>query len=141
MSLKQANRALPADLCADDLHEKAAELAGLIGLPALLRLVERWGGLHLYVPERIREDHPLAAVIGIDAARKLSEVYGRDVIPVPACKSAVNRARDRLLRALYRDHAWPAHRIAWHTGLTERHVWRILAASDDTGPDLQARLF
>lgn len=141
MILPQANRALPSDLCADDLPGTALELAELIGLPALLRLVERWGGLALYIPERVRPEHPLADCIGLDAARLLADVYGREELSVPACRRAVRRARDRQLRALHHDRGWPAQRIAWHTGLTERQVWRILAASDDSGPDPQAPLF
>lgn len=141
MMLQQADRALPADLCADDLPDKAQELAALIGLPALLRLVERWGGLSLYVPERVRPDHPLAETLGLDAARRLAELYAREELSVPACRQAIRLARDRQLRALHHTHGWPAQRIAWFTGLTERQVWRILAASDNAGPDRQSSLF
>jgi len=134
-------RTLPAGLREDDLPESAQDLVAIIGLRALLGLVERWGGLHLYVPERIPVDHPLVDIISLDAARKLSEIYGRDEIYVPACRHAVARARDRHIRALYREQGWPAHRIAFSMNLTERHVWRILAASDDTGQDDQPSLF
>ena len=119
----------------DDLPASARDLAGLIGLPATLRLVEKWGGtMRLYVPRNIGPDHELARVLGLEAARALSSRYDGDYLPsVPRCADALRAARDRALLRRRAEGASPAA-LALEFGLTERHVWRILSAVRAAGP-------
>ena len=51
-----------------------------IGLPAAMKLVDNFGGRRLYLPlpENIDETNGIAKVIGVEAARRLSEAWGRD---------------------------------------------------------------
>ena len=124
----------------DDLPASARDLAGLIGLPATLRLVEGWGGtMRLYVPKAMPQDHELARALGLDAARALSGVYGGDYVPsIPRCADALRQARDRALLRRRAEGASPAT-LAQEFGLTERHVWRLLAEIRAAGPQ-QVRL-
>ena len=118
----------------DDLPASARDLASLIGLPATLRLVEGWGGtMRLYVPKAMAQDHELARALGLEAARALSGVYGGDYVPsIPRCADALRQARDRALLRRRAEGASPAA-LAQEFGLTERHVWRLLAEAREGG--------
>lgn len=124
----------------DDLPASARDLAGLIGLPATLRLVEGWGGvMRLYVPKDLAADHELARALGLEAARALVGVYGGDYLPsVPRCADALRQARNRALLRRRAEGASPAV-LALEFGLTERQVWNIFASARAAGPP-QARL-
>lgn len=118
----------------EDLPESLREIIELIGLPATLKLVARWGGVRLYVPEKVYADHVLARTVGLDNAAALCEVFARCELIVPKCDAALGRIRDRQIRHRFQAEGWPAHRLARHYHLTERHVYRILAQTD-VAPD------
>lgn len=110
------------------LPESLRELVDLIGLPAALKLVERWGGITaVYVPKDMTPGHDLARALGFPAALKLSEVYGGDCLRnIPRCVGALRAVRDRQVLRLRADGLAPRD-IAPQFGLTERRVWGILA--------------
>jgi len=124
----------------EDLPASARELAEIIGLPAALRLVEGWGGWSfLYVPKAPGPEHALSRALGHQAALALAAAYGGDYIrSIPRCADAMRLARDRRLLGRRAEGASPAG-LALEFGLTERHVWRILAEARVTGPE-QGRL-
>lgn len=109
------------------LPESLRELVDLIGLPAALKLVERWGGITaVYVPKDMAPGHELARVLGMEAARKLSEVYGGDCLRnIPRCVGGLRAVRDRQVVRLRSEGLAPRD-IAPLVGLTERWVWEIL---------------
>lgn len=127
----------------DDLPESLRDVVELIGLSATLKLVERFGGLiKLYVPREIELEHPIAQAIGITAARKLASRYGADCLTsIPLCAEGLRRLRDaELVRRAERE--TPAA-LALLYGITERHVWRILAEARaaEGEDDRQSALF
>lgn len=69
------------------------EMADWIGARATLQLIAAFGGTELYVPMTMPPDHPVVEVIGLDAARKLSEIYGRERLDLPAGRAALASAR------------------------------------------------
>ncbi len=123
----------------DDLQGQARQIADLVGLAAATVLAARYGGVRLYVPERIESDHCLVKLIGEDAAQRLARHYGGDRIEVPRCVDAFRRARNR---ALVRDAASMSQReLALKYRMTERAVrliWRDAGLSPD---DRQGTLF
>jgi hypothetical protein len=61
----------------DDLPASTRDLAGTIGIQAVLKLIECYGGTeNLYVPKRIEHGHPLVKLIGSDAVEKLAHLVG-----------------------------------------------------------------
>lgn len=98
---------------------EVAHLVALIGPEATLALVERWGGTRLYLPKSSTSDSELWKVVGGDAARYLSERYGREQIEVPGARQW------RIL--VYRGRGMSHAQIARATGCTERTIRRFLA--------------
>ncbi len=129
-------------LSLDDLPESLRDVVELIGLPATLKLVEHFGGLiALYVPREIEAEHPIAVAIGITAARKLASRYGGDCVrSIPLCTRGLRRIRDAEIRARVEAGESPAA-LAPVYGMTERHLWRILAQSADADDTRQSALF
>ncbi len=125
-----------AELLPESLHE----IADLIGLPATLKLVERWGGLiKLYIPLEITPEHPLAVTLGWEAAQALVVTYGGDEIRnIPRCAAGIRTLRNVAIRTEH-DAGVSAVRLALKHGLTERQIWTILG--EETDDDRQSALF
>lgn len=107
------------------------EIAGVVGEVAARNMAQRFGGISLNVPRAIGDHHPIAIALGRVAADQLAAWAGGSAIYIP--KQAERRARVVELgeRSLTRT------QIARDTGYSERHVYRLLAESDDyRQPDL-----
>ena len=61
-------------------------LVKLIGETATLALVDARGGRSVYVPERPVATSELAKIVGLDAATKLGQEFGREAITVPIAR-------------------------------------------------------
>lgn len=128
-----------ADLAEELLPPLLQEFVRLIGLPATMLLVQKFGGLRIYIPARPDEAHPLAQLIGLDALTKLSAVYGREShFQLPKAMRALLALRDQQIIAEYGPKS--IRQLAAEHRLTERHIVRIVAAAHSSNPD-QAQLF
>jgi hypothetical protein len=131
-----------ADVRLQDLPTSARDLAETVGLQSALAIVERWGGVGLWVPVQWRADAPptqrLLAALGERTARRLWEVYRGTHLDVPKCDRALRMLRDDEIRARKRQGATVA-RLAREHHLTERQIYNIAAApavQDDGQADL-----
>lgn len=125
----------------EHLPERARAIAELIGMPATLKLVERYGGMRIYVPQTIPPAHTLVDLIGRDAAERLARAFGGDEhFDLPRCTVAARRVRDALLVADFL--AEMSHRqLAGKYQLTERGVRKIIARAGISADDRQPVLF
>ncbi|WP_018169111.1 Mor transcription activator family protein [Thioalkalivibrio sp. ALMg9] len=126
----------------DCLPPQAAELADIIGLPALQALVDTAGGttVHVPQPQYLRDDHRLVQALGWSAARQLAQHYQRERVVVPRCVDALRAARDEEVRALT-EAGWSARHLALRYHLTERQIKNIRARSRHADPSAQQSLF
>lgn len=123
----------------DQLPHSAAEIVDVVGVEAALRLVEAWGGVRLYVPQQMPEDHLLVSTLGRSEADTLAERYGGETIQIPRCLHALRAVRNSRIRAERHGGASPAL-LALRYGLTERQVYAIIAAADEPVDDRQQSL-
>jgi Mor family transcriptional regulator len=127
-----------ADLSTDLLPNVLQDFVRLIGLQATMLLVEKFGGLRIYIPLNPTADHHFAQLIGLENLLKLSAVYGReDHFELPKAERALLAIRNAKMRGEYgpksiRDLAAEHH-------LTERQVTRIVGS--DANNDDQVDLF
>ncbi len=124
-----------------ELPASLAEIIDAIGIAAALKLVERYGGTRVYVPseETITVTHPLACAIGLEAARKLARVRGREYLDVPRCAAYVRAIRNAAIRDGLAEAS--AAELARQYCTTRRNIFRIAAAGDDASNDPQSDLF
>lgn len=120
------------------LPQSLRPVVTLIGLPATIKLVERYGGINQqYIPERMKRTHPIALAIGFEAAAVLSEHYGRDYLGVPRCLEALIAIRNMAICERHANGEQPRD-LALEYQLSERWIWEIVARERD---DRQQSLF
>lgn len=112
-----------------DLPESLAEVVDVIGLEQALRLVDAFGGVRVYVPERMTPEHILVRVIGHNSAWQLASHFGGEQLSVPRCVSGLRSVRNAQIRRERQAGASPAQ-LALRYGMTERQVYSILATSE-----------
>lgn len=128
----------PAQINVDLLPGILQDLAGLIGLPLTMRLVEQHGGVRLYIPKGdMADEHELVALIGRAAAEKLRAMYGGEPhFDIPLALASVRAVRNAEIRAK-RQHA-SERTLAREYHTTERNIRLICGRVED---DRQAGLF
>ena len=107
--------------------ESMLEMAEWIGPAATLRLIAAFGGIELYVPLEMTEDHPIAEAIGIDAARRLVAIYGRERLDLPAGNPAIAAARRQKVLAQVKAGTLSKQKAARQLGTSARYVRQLLA--------------
>ncbi|MBX3660714.1 MAG: hypothetical protein KF740_19945 [Ramlibacter sp.] len=127
-----------ADLSTDLLPKLLQDFVRLIGLQATMLLVERFGGLRIYIPLNPTADHHFAQLIGFDKLVKLSSEFGREThFELPKAQQALLAVRNAKMRSEYGPKSLRV--LAAEHNLTERQVTRIVGA--DTSNDTQSALF
>lgn len=111
----------------DELPRGLREIKDLIGPGAALILAEEYGGGPLYVPSRIRENHPLVQLIGLEKLRRLSLVCGGDKLHVPKVDAIERQFRTRRILSL-RQTGRSITSLAREFNLTCRRVRQICSA-------------
>ena len=125
------------ELAVQLLPKRLRDFVRLIGLPATLKLVERYGGTRLYIPANPHAEHPLAQLIGLDKLQALSSVYAlEDHFDIPKAERALRHLRDQEIREAYKTRS--ASALAREHGLTERQIFNIVGCAE---PDPGATLF
>jgi Mor family transcriptional regulator len=122
------------NLLPDSIHEVAAA----IGMPATLRLVERFGGTTLQMrmgANRLGRAalDALSQQIGHDETQKLALLAGGEPLYIPRCHVAVRRLRDLAICSAFEASVrsgttanFAVTELALKYKLTDRWVWRIL---------------
>lgn len=124
-----------AELDVELLEPLLREFVAVIGLAHTMLIVERWGGLPLYIAANPKPDGELARLVGLEAAAALGRAYPGNRLAIPKAGAALRAIRDRRIRA---DHAHLSIRqLVEAYRLGERQICKILAAEPaDAGPGL-----
>jgi hypothetical protein len=119
---------------ADLLPPKLAEIAELIGVDAAFKLSAAWPGIRLFVPKQVSLEHPIAVAIGLQAARKLAEMYGGETVVIPmAARAAKARLHARILAEYRPTDGSPgasASALARKYGVHQLSIYRLAAKLD-----------
>lgn len=121
----------------DLLPESMAELVDVVGLPAVLKLMEAFGGTEFWIPEKLQHVHPLVAAVGPEAAQTLCEYMAGVRLKIPRGKAIKIEIRNSAIRRERHEGA-KLSELALRYELTDRQVLNILNASpaDDRQQDL-----
>jgi hypothetical protein len=107
------------------LPQSLQEIAEVIGLMAVLKLVDRYGGRRLRMPRRLVPGHPLIEVVGQRAAAALVQTYALERIYVPNAARAAVAARNHEIRR--RRTTETVDTLAEEFGLHRRRIQQICA--------------
>ncbi|CAN5434967.1 hypothetical protein BH10PSE18_BH10PSE18_18630 [soil metagenome] len=118
------------DLATELLPQRLQEFVRLIGLAPTMRLVDRFGGLRIYIPATATEDHAFAELIGVENLGKLCQEYSHGGLglrfELPSATRALNAVRNAQIRSDYQA-GKSARELASEHRLHERHIERIVA--------------
>jgi hypothetical protein len=121
-----------------ELPGSARVLAEAVGLPTLLKLVEKYGGTYLNLPESGIPTEELVSQLGPEAAKAITWHARGGTIEVPRCLGLIRATRNRQIRT-DRAAGLTLARLARKHQLTLRQISNILDEEDsDTG---QSSLF
>lgn len=120
-------RAIPEDIepCSA-WTESMLEMAEWIGARATLQLVACFGGIELYVPSVMADDHIIVDAIGIDAARRLAEIYGNERIELSVGRAAVAVAARKHILTDVRAGRMSKQEAAMRLGTSTRYVRQLI---------------
>lgn len=117
------------------LPRTAQELADVIGRDCALRLIGQLPRcspsghsevVMLYVPKELAPDHRLVRLIGWDAAARLVDAFGGEVLLPANCANLYRAFRDRSIARLHAEHDLPVKVIAEWFEVSDRHVRNVL---------------
>lgn len=132
---------LPEDIDIALLPGVVREIADLVGVPAAIKIVGKYGGVRLSVPLDVGPEHPLAELIGLAAAEQLARTYGgMEHFDIPRCARALRHVRVQAIRA-DRERGHTHRTLALRYCLTERAIRKILNEQDHDTPINQGALF
>lgn len=102
------------------------DLSAVIGFSATLRLAAWFGDgvSNLYVPAEVREDSTLVKLVGLAAARRLSEEWGNQHIAVPYINEHEVDVRRRAIARML-ERGFGTREISAHLRISERRVQQI----------------
>ncbi len=127
--------------CSDLLPPLLQDFERLIGLQPTMALVQRWGGLRIYIPtpDKVTAEHPYATTIGVPALLQLAREYGGlPHFQLPRAARALQALRNQRIAADYATDK-TARQLAAEHGITEGQVGRIVAALGVTAPTRRRR--
>lgn len=116
------------------LPRTAQDIADVIGRDAALRLIGQLPRcspsghseiVMLYVPKDLRPDHRLVRLIGWDAANRLVNAFGGEVLLPANCAGIYRGFRDRSIARLH-GQGLPVKLLAEWFDVSDRHVRNVL---------------
>ncbi len=122
-----------------DLPPQVQDWADAIGLSAVTRVIDYYGGTYLYVPTRPGNDHQLVILLGYDTACRFCHAVGNGEHLIPKCQAAMRRLQDQRIAELLQQ--YPVPEVARRTGLHERTIRRIKSRQPVEKNDQQPGLF
>jgi len=114
----------------DYLPPTAKKIQNLVGLEAMVRVINRWGGTHMDFPAHASSFHTssvvaeLAEEVGQADAFKIAEYWIGCRLSIPKCDRAMRKVMEREIHSAL-DKNVPAAELARRFKLTERTIWRI----------------
>ena len=119
----------PTDALPDALPETAREIAEIIGVSAMLELVERAGGIKVKVPKKPTEDSELVRYVSLEIVQALSEHFGGGVLEIPNLRNLKKREeRARVIGDLLAGKV-TVNEAAVELGLTARQIFSLKKAA------------
>ncbi len=109
------------------------DIAAVIGFTATLRLSAWFGeGTNLYVPPQAFEDQMLARLLGMSAARRLSEAWPGEHLAIPRPQEYDAQVQRRQIVDLL-SNGLTSRKISHFLRLSERRVQQIIRELETAG--------
>ncbi|MDH0238101.1 Mor transcription activator family protein [Aeromonas caviae] len=120
------------------------EIADVIGTEKTFQLIgqlprcktKKQTHVILYVPKKIKSDHALAKIIGVELATKLVEAFGGEILYPPICHDHYLTFRNKAVIDMVKRGA-SQKAVAWSFDMSDRQVRNILKkATSERDPEI-----
>ncbi|MBF0444702.1 MAG: hypothetical protein HQL68_03875, partial [Magnetococcales bacterium] len=64
------------------LPESMVEIKSIVGLQGVMTLLNKCGGTRLFIPRKLKAQHKLNALLGSEAAQKMSDYFGGETLTI-----------------------------------------------------------
>jgi len=109
------------------------DIAAVIGFSATVRLAAWYGdGNNLYVPSSIADGQALVNLIGVSAAKKLSQEWGGEHLSIPRLRNYEDDERRRLVARML-ENGFGTREISGFIRRSERRVQQIQRELESAG--------
>jgi hypothetical protein len=109
------------------------DVAAVIGFSATLRLAAWFGdGTNVYIPETVADGQVLAKLIGLSAAKKLTQEWGGQHLALPRLRAYEDDLRKRLVGRMLEQN-FGTREISVHVRISERRVQQIARELEAAG--------
>lgn len=102
------------------------DLRSIMDEATFVAFLRHFGGRRIYVPRKMHRDHPVAVVVGLDAAIALSGLVQGEYVDLPTLARYDLKAKRRRILEL-RKQGKSFDMIAWECGCTRRYVVQVCA--------------
>lgn len=110
------------------------EIASLIGPENAVKLAQTYGGIRIYVPKRMKPEHPFAELLGFENACALSaELGGLSRLSIPRFEKLIREARNQAILT-DRSRGMSVRELALKYRVTEKHILNVRKAAARSGP-------
>lgn len=101
------------------------DVATVIGTKGAKKLMETYGGVRIFIPKKMSNQHKLAVMLGPNLAKKMSMHFGGESIQVPKGAAVTRGIRNHEIVNLYGKGTRVCD-LAMDFALTERQIYTIL---------------
>lgn len=101
------------------------EIRQFIGDEATAKIVARYGGTIIYIPLKLKCEHPLSQLLGEGAAKRLADEFSGLTVEVPRDLTLQLAQRNNLIQA-DRDAGMTQSQLALKYRLTQRTIRKII---------------
>lgn len=105
------------------------------------KLIEKFGGMRLYVPKRIKSKSVFYGILSADSRAKFSKIFGGDyyLVPTKFRKLMKDEKKSRDLEMLKkREEGWTINELIQYFKLSRRRIFQILQELKNDTSILQA---
>lgn len=116
----------PLIIADEDMPESLREIKEELGMEAAMILLHHFGGIRVFIPKRLPDNHDLCAKLGVEVAHKCSRIFGGETLSIPRAAKAMRKARNLEITSSY-DRGVPVRTLSAQFRLTERQIYTILS--------------
>ncbi|MBF0454217.1 MAG: hypothetical protein HQL72_05285 [Magnetococcales bacterium] len=112
-----------------EFPESLVEIKDIIGYEGAMTLLNHCAGTRLFIPKKIKIQHKLSQLLGLEQAQLMSRYFGGETLSIARAAKAKRANRNREIIRLY-DSGGKVPDIARKMELTERQIYTILSRCD-----------
>jgi hypothetical protein len=110
------------------LPESMVEIKSIVGLQGVMTLLNKCGGTRIFIPRKLKDQHKLTTLLGLEAAQKMSAYFGGETLTIVRGSRANKSLRNCEIINRY-DNGEKVPKLAMAYELTERQIYTILSKS------------